>query len=38
VMSLIAATTGVHIALAQANPRATDELQDALKKSKAKAR
>lgn len=38
VMSLIAATTGIHIALKIANPRATDELERELSKAAAKSK
>jgi integrase len=38
VVSLIAATTGVHIALKATNPRATDELKDALKQAASRSR
>ena len=38
VMSLVAATTGIHIALKVANPSATQELRDELKKATAKSR
>ena len=38
VVSLIAATTGVQIALKATNPRATDELKDALKQATSRTR
>lgn len=38
VVSLIAATTGVHIALKAVNPRATDELKNALKQAQSRAK
>jgi hypothetical protein len=38
VVSLIAATTGVQIALKATNPRATDELKDALKQATSRAK
>jgi hypothetical protein len=38
VMSLVAATTGTHIALKVSNPSATQELREELKKATAKSR
>jgi hypothetical protein len=38
VMSLVTATTGIHIALKASNPRAKEELQDELKKATSKNR
>ena len=38
VMSLVAATTGIHIALKVANPKTADELEKELKKASRKAR
>jgi hypothetical protein len=37
-MSLIAATTGIHIALKEANPRAAEELEKELNSATAKKR